>query len=108
MTMEYPLYQPVGPQLTDARAGIYRYHGLGGWHQTATLRQSDELQLLVAPQTPASHTPAPVSRRASPPMRAPSSLLGAQWCHSRSIGSSCCERVGVAIGCSDTPAEAAD
>lgn len=70
MTMEYPLYQPVGPQLTDARAGIYRYHGLGGWHQTATLRQSDELQLLVAPQTPASH-PSPRFSAGEPTRESP-------------------------------------
>jgi hypothetical protein len=53
LTMEHPLSQPVGPKLTEARAGVYRYDGLGGWHMSATVLQPEELQRLIAPQTPA-------------------------------------------------------
>ena len=47
MTIEHLLNQPVGPRITEARVGIYRYDGLGGWHQTATVAQPDELQRLT-------------------------------------------------------------
>lgn len=46
LIIEHPVSQPVGPRLTEARVGIYRYGGLGGWHQTATVVQPDELQRL--------------------------------------------------------------
>lgn len=48
LTIEHPISQPVGPKLTEAQAGVYRYDGLGGWRQTATVRQPEELQRLVA------------------------------------------------------------
>lgn len=47
ITIEHPVSQPVGPRITEARAGIYRHDGLGGWHQTAIVAQPDELQLLA-------------------------------------------------------------
>lgn len=46
LTVEHPVSQPVGPKLTEARAGIYRYDGLGGWYQTATVLDANELQRL--------------------------------------------------------------
>ncbi len=53
LTIEHPVSQPVGPRLTEARVGVYRYDGLGGWYQTAMVRQPEELRLLVASRTPA-------------------------------------------------------
>ena len=52
LTMEHPVSQPVGPKLTDARAGIYRYDGLGGWHQAATVLDANELQRLCTSLSP--------------------------------------------------------
>lgn len=46
LTVEHPVSQPVGPTLTEARAGIYRYDGLGGWHQAATVLDANELYRL--------------------------------------------------------------
>ena len=48
ITIEHPVSQPVSPRIIETRVGIYRHDGLGGWHQTATLAQPDELQRLVA------------------------------------------------------------
>ena len=48
LTIEHPFDQPVGPRLTEARAGIYRYDGLGGWHQTATVHRMEELEPIVS------------------------------------------------------------
>jgi hypothetical protein len=53
LTIERPVSQPVGPKLNEARAGIYRYDGLGGWHQTATVLQPEELRMVVASRAPA-------------------------------------------------------
>jgi hypothetical protein len=47
LTMEHPVTPPVGPKLTEARAGIYRYDGLGGWYQTASLCDPRELDMIV-------------------------------------------------------------
>ncbi|HLF43030.1 MAG TPA: hypothetical protein VJA46_05820 [Acidimicrobiia bacterium] len=52
LTIEHPVSQPVGPKLTEGRAGIYRYDGLCGWHQTATVRRLEELQQLIGSLTP--------------------------------------------------------
>ncbi len=43
MTVEHPISQPIGPNLTEARAGAYRYDGLGGWHHTATMHGAEEI-----------------------------------------------------------------
>lgn len=53
LSIEHPVSRPVGPRLTEARVGVYRYDGLGGWYQTAMVRQPEELRLLVASRTPA-------------------------------------------------------
>lgn len=45
--IEQPVSQPVGPRLTEARAGIYRHDGLGGWHQTASVSDPSDLQRLM-------------------------------------------------------------
>lgn len=58
LTIEHPVSQPVGSKLSEAEVGVYRYDGLGGWHQTAVVRRPEELQLLTA-QTPALVTEAP-------------------------------------------------
>jgi hypothetical protein len=63
LSIEHPVSQPVGPRLTEARAGIYRYDGLGGWHQTATVHQPDELPLLVRSQAPSVVTESPLVGR---------------------------------------------
>ena len=47
ITMEHPVSQPVGPRITEARVGLYRYDGLGGWHQTTTVLDVSELQQLA-------------------------------------------------------------
>lgn len=47
LTIEHPVKEPVGPYITDARVGIYRHDGLGGWHQTAAVTEPDELQRLA-------------------------------------------------------------
>lgn len=60
MTIENPVSQPIGPRIVEARVGVYRYEGLGGWGQTATVVQAEELQLLVA-------TPSAKQARAAPP-----------------------------------------
>lgn len=45
ITIEHPVSPPVGPGITEARVGLFRYEGIGGWRQTATVRHPDELQL---------------------------------------------------------------
>jgi hypothetical protein len=52
LTVEHPESQPVGSTLTEARAGIYRYDGLGGWHQSSTVHHAEELHRLSTPPTP--------------------------------------------------------
>lgn len=44
VTIEHPVSQPIGPRTTEARVGIYRHDGLGGWHQTATVHCLEELR----------------------------------------------------------------
>lgn len=53
--------------VTEARAGIYRYDGLGGWYQTATVHQPDELQQMLSALVHSlpSSGPSPVSVRLS-------------------------------------------
>lgn len=56
ITIERPVNQPIGPRITDARVGIYRHDGLGGWDQTATVLDVKELQQLgVSPTRSISH-----------------------------------------------------
>lgn len=52
VTIDHPVSQPVGPRITEARAGIYRYEGLGGWRQTATVIDPDELRRLTPTTSP--------------------------------------------------------
>jgi hypothetical protein len=61
MTIEHPVTQPAGPKLPEAQAGVYRYDGLGGWHQTAIVRQPDELRHLARSDAPhlAAQIPSP-------------------------------------------------
>jgi len=47
--IEYPVSQPVGPRLTEVRVGLYRYDGLGGWHQAATLFEVDQIRSFMQP-----------------------------------------------------------
>ena len=54
--------QPVGPKLTKARAGIYRYDGLGGWHQSSTMHNVEELQRLTTSSTRSIEAKAPAVR----------------------------------------------
>lgn len=51
LTIEHPVSEPVGPYLGDARVGLYRNMGLGGWYQTATIRDVAELDLVVSHST---------------------------------------------------------
>lgn len=46
ITVEHPVTQPVGPRITEARVGLYRYDGLGVWRQSATLNDAHELSRL--------------------------------------------------------------
>jgi hypothetical protein len=62
LTIEHPFEEPVGPKLTEARAGIYRYDGLGGWDQIATVLDANELQRLGT-------SPSSSMRYQSPTMR---------------------------------------
>lgn len=48
LTIEHPISRPVGALITEARAGLYRYDGLGCWYQAATLYDVNELQRLNA------------------------------------------------------------
>lgn len=48
LSIEHPINQPVGPKVTEARAGIFRYDGLGGWYQTATVHRMEELEPIVS------------------------------------------------------------
>lgn len=51
ITIEHPVSQPVRPGITEARVGIYRHDGLGGWHQTATVLDVNELRRLGVSST---------------------------------------------------------
>jgi hypothetical protein len=64
LTVEHPVSQPVGPTLTEARAGIYRYVGLGGWHQAATVLDANELQRLCTSLSPSMRHQSPAVRMA--------------------------------------------
>lgn len=44
LTIEHPVGEPVSPCLGDARVGVYRNMGLGGWFQTATIGDATELR----------------------------------------------------------------
>ena len=48
IAIECPISQPVGPKISETRVGVYRYDGIGGWHQMATLHQPDELQQMLS------------------------------------------------------------
>ncbi len=65
ITVEHPVSQPVGLKISDARVGFYRHDGHGGWEQTATVAQPDELRLLAQPLEPSWSFDAP-SRDAEP------------------------------------------
>lgn len=55
VTIEHPISQPIGLRLDEARAGLYRYEGLGGWRQTATITEPEELLRIIVPPDPAAH-----------------------------------------------------
>lgn len=64
--IEYPVSQPVGPWIHEARVGIYRHDGLGGWHQTASVSDPRELQRIVTAhiaRTVPELAPSPVATR---------------------------------------------